>query len=113
MGLFAGTPFDLPPRCDRCERLEAECTCVAEPLPSVPPEKQSARIRLEKRKKGKWVTTIRDLDASGDHLPRLLTQLKQHCGAGGVLEDGIVEVQGDHVQRVTEYLKQAGYRIAK
>jgi translation initiation factor 1 len=79
----------------------------------VPPEKQMARIRLEKRKKGKWVTTVRDLAASGDHLPRLLTRLKQHCGAGGTLEDGIIEVQGDHLQRVADFLKQAGYRIAK
>jgi len=93
--------------------LESECTCVVEPERGLPPEKQRARIRLEKRKKGKWVTTIRDLDPSGDHLPRLLTRLKQHCGSGGTLDEGTIEVQGDHVQRVMDFLRQWGYHISK
>jgi translation initiation factor 1 len=113
MRLFAGTPFDRPPTCDRCQRLESDCTCPPEPIPIKPPEKQIARIRLEKRKTGKWVTTIRDLDSAGDHLPTLLTKLKKHCGAGGSIDDGVVEIQGDHVQRISDFLKQAGYRIAK
>lgn len=113
MRLFAGTPFDRPPTCERCQRLEADCTCPPEPIPVKPPAKQIARIRLEKRKTGKWVTTIRDLDPAGGHLPTLLTKLKKHCGAGGSIEDNVVEVQGDHVQRITDFLKQAGYRIAK
>lgn len=113
MRLFAGTPFDRPPTCERCQRLESDCTCPPEPIPIKPPEKQIARIRLEKRKNGKWVTTVRDLDPTGDHLTQLLTKLKKHCGAGGAIDDNVLEIQGDHVQRITEYLKQAGYRIAK
>lgn len=113
MRLFAGTPFDRPPTCDRCHLLESECQCPPEPIPIKPPEKQIARIRLEKRKNGKWVTTIRDLDPAGEHLSTLLTKLKKHCGAGGTIEDDILELQGDHVQRITDFLKQAGYRIAK
>ncbi len=113
MRLFAGTPFDRPPTCDRCQKLESDCLCLPEPVPSKPPAKQLARIRLEKRKNGKWVTTIRDLDPTGDHLTNLLTQLKNHCGAGGTIDENMLLIQGDHVQRVTDFLKHLGYRIAK
>lgn len=113
MRLFAGTPFDRPPTCDRCQLVESDCQCPPEPIPSQPPEKQIARIRLEKRKNGKWVTTIRDLDPTGDHLPKLLTELKNHCGAGGSIDKNILLIQGDHVQRIADFLKRIGYRIAK
>jgi translation initiation factor 1 len=108
MRLFAGTEFDRPPKCERCGELEADCNCPPE---AKPPSKQTARVRLEKRSKAKSVTTIRDLDDTGQHLPNLLTKLKNHCGAGGTVQDGIVEVQGDQVTRVTEYLKKEGYKV--
>jgi translation initiation factor 1 len=108
MRLFAGTEFDRPPKCERCGKLEADCNCLPEPKP---PSKQTARVRLEKRSKGKSVTTIRDLDDTGQHLVGLLTNLKNHLGAGGTVQDGIIEVQGDHVARVAEYLKREGYKV--
>jgi translation initiation factor 1 len=108
MRLFAGTEFDRPPKCDRCGKLESECKCPPEPLP---PSKQIARVRLEKRSKGKSVTTIRDLDDTGEHLTTLLTNLKNFLGAGGTIQDGIIEVQGDHLTRVNAYLTKAGYRV--
>lgn len=108
MRLFAGTEFDRPPKCDRCGKLTSDCSCP--PVPK-PPAKQIARVRLEKRSKGKNVTTIRDLDDTGQHLIELLTRLKNQCGAGGTIHQGIIEIQGDQVSRVTEYLKQAGYRV--
>jgi translation initiation factor 1 len=86
---------------------------VPEPVQAKPPGKQSARIRLEKRSKGKSVTTIRDLDPSGDHLSNLLTKLKNHCGAGGTVDGDTIEVQGDHVLRIAEFLKKEGYRVGK
>lgn len=113
MRLFAGTPFDRPPKCDRCQLLESECQCPPEPVQAKAPEKQTARIRLEKRSKGKSVTTIRDLDDSADHLASLLTKLKNHCGAGGTIDGDIIEVQGDHVSRIAEFLKKEGYRVGK
>ena len=113
MGLFAGTPFDIPAHCDRCEKLESECLCppvVVEPL-RIPPNKQTARIGIEKRSKGKWVTVVRDLPEVGNDLPALLTELKNKCGAGGTIKDGVIEIQGDHLTRVREQLKIIGFRV--
>lgn len=112
--LFAGTPFDQPPACDRCGKLEQDCLCPPAPPPPpvrIPPEKQTARIATEKRKKGKIVTVVRGLSAEGNDLTSLLTQLKNSCGAGGTVRDDEVEVQGSHVERVRDVLAKLGYRV--
>ena len=111
MRLFEGTPWDRPPRCERCGELEAECTCPPAPPARIPPEKQTARLNVEKRKKGKLVTTVRGLPAEGNDLPALLAQLKSACGAGGTLKDDLLELQGDHRERVRSLLGELGYRV--
>ena len=109
MRLFEGTRWDRPPRCERCGELEESCSCPLPPKVLTAPEKQTARITIEKRKKGKWVTAVRGLAAAD--LPGLLTQLKSACGAGGTVKDTIVEVQGKHLDRVAQYLRDIGYRV--
>ena len=113
MRLFEGTEFDIPPRCERCEKLEAACDCPP-PVPEAKrPEKQTAKIRIEKRKRSKLVTTISGLDSTGDHLKNLLTKLKNHCGAGGSIQESVIEIQGDHGQRICDFLCELGYRVKK
>jgi translation initiation factor 1 len=111
MRLFEGTPWDRPPRCERCGKLEAECKCPPEPPPQIPPEKQTARLTVEKRKKGKVVTVIRGLPELGNDLPELLTRLKSLCGAGGTLQEESLEIQGDHLERVRAELTKIGFKV--
>ena len=115
MSIFAGTELYRPPMCDRCDKLESECDCPEEidlPQP-LPPEKQTASLKVEKRKKGKSVTVIRGLaeGTPGQHLSELLKQLKNFCGAGGSVQEGRLEIQGDHREKLGNKLKQMGYRI--
>jgi translation initiation factor 1 len=113
--LFAGTPWDRPPSCERCGRLESECECpplVAE-LVRVPPESQTARLRREKRPKGKIVTVVAGLDPAGDHLADLATRLKSRCGTGGTVKDGTIELQGDHLDAVDAALKGLAYNTKR
>ena len=112
MRLFEGTPFDRPPRCERCGELEADCTCPPEPPPRIPPEEQTARLSVEKRKKGKRVTVVRGLSAEGNDLPALLTQLKNTCGAGGAIKEDVLEIQGDQLDTVRQALRNIGYRVS-
>jgi translation initiation factor 1 len=91
--------------------LEADCACPPPLAPRLPPEKQTARLAVEKRKKGKVVTVVRGLPAAGNDLPGLLAQLKNACGAGGTLKDDELEIQGNHVDRVRELLTGIGYRV--
>jgi translation initiation factor 1 len=113
--LFAGTPWDRPPTCDRCGKLEAECKCpppVVEPT-RLPPETQTARLRLEKRPKGKHVTTLSGLDPEGNDLIDLAARLKAKCGSGGTLKDGVIELQGDHLANADAALKAIGYKTKR
>lgn len=114
MRLFEGTDWDRPPTCERCGKLEADCTCpvVTEPQKLTPPEKQTARLFVEKRKKGKVVTVIRGLNAAANDLPALLVQLKNSCGAGGTLDGDSLEIQGDHKERLRTLLGQLGYKVS-
>ena len=105
MRLFAGTPYDQPPKCDRCGALEPDCTCP--PLAAG----QVARLAVEKRKKGKVVTVIRGLPAASNDLPALLSRLKSQCGAGGTIQEDRLEIQGAHVARISAVLSELGYRV--
>ncbi len=111
MRLFEGTPFDRPPRCEACGELEEACVCPPPEKVLTPPSKQTARLAVEKRKKGKVVTVVRGLSADDNDLPALLTRLKSTCGAGGTLKDDTLEIQGDHHEQVTNLLKSLGYKV--
>ena len=111
MRLFEGTQFDIPPRCERCEELEEDCQCPPEAPPLTPPEKQTARLAIEKRKKGKVVTVVRGLAADENDLPALLTQLKNACGAGGAVKEDTLELQGSRLDQVKQLLEKIGYRV--
>ncbi len=113
MRLFAGTPYDQPPKCDRCGALESECACP--PLPAVRTKTpgQVARLSLEKRKRGKVVTVVRGLSAAANDLADLLSRLKSQCGAGGTTHDDGLEIQGEHIERIGDFLSGMGYRVKK
>ena len=113
MRLLAGTIFDRQPHCERCERPESECQCPPETTqPTVAASKrQTVRMSIEKRKKGKLVTVIRGLAATDHDLPALLTQLKNACGAGGSIDGDLIELQGDQIERLKKSLGQWGYTV--
>ena len=112
--LFAGTPFDIPPRCDRCGELEEDCQCPAveeSQRTLVPPNKQTAKVRCERRKHKRMMTVVAGLDPADNDLKDLLSRLKAACGAGGSIQADQIEIQGDHVERVIQELQQIGYRV--
>ena len=113
--LFAGTPWDRPPTCERCGKLESACACSPPAAESkrLPPESQTARLGLEKRARGKIVTVIGSLDLDGNDLPALAARLKASCGTGGTIKEGRIELQGDHLQAVDAALVALGYKTRR
>lgn len=70
------------------------------------------RIRREKAGRGgKTVTTVSGLPGTEADLAALLKVLKQLCGSGGSIEGRIVELQGDHRERVRVRLEALGHRV--
>jgi translation initiation factor 1 len=111
--LFTGTVWDRPPTCERCGALVAECRCPpVEPAKALaPPSKQTATLVVERRAKGKQVTVVRGLKGEANDLPALLTKLKSACGTGGTLDGDLLELQGDHRDRLRTLLGEIGYKV--
>lgn len=70
----------------------------------------NVRVRLEKKGRGgKTVTTVSGLPLAPDALKTLGKKLKKKCGVGGAVKDGIIEVQGDHAEKIVAELRAEGY----
>lgn len=113
--LFAGTPWDRPPTCERCGQPETDCACPPEAAQRklIPPQEQTARLKVEKRPKGKVVTVVRNLDPEGNDLAALAALLKGKCGTGGTVKEGTIELQGDHLATTEAALTALGYRTKR
>ncbi|TWU17115.1 translation initiation factor Sui1 [Novipirellula galeiformis] len=109
--LFAGTPFDIPPTCDRCGELVEACQCPPPAHQYLPADKQTAKVFTEKRKNKRVMTIVKNLQPEETDLPKLLSELKSTIGAGGSLQADQIEIQGDHLARVQTKLKSIGYRV--
>ncbi|MEO8247763.1 MAG: translation initiation factor Sui1 [Burkholderiales bacterium] len=97
--------------CPTCGQPASACTC-----------RQSAartsgdgilRVSREKAGRGgKTVTVVRGALLEAEALQALAKRLKTACGSGGTLKDGVVEIQGDHAERLGALLTQEGF-VAK
>ncbi len=78
------------------------------------PAEQLLHILLEtKHRAGKTVTIIYGFEGSEEALNELGKALKNHCGTGGSVKEGEIIIQGDHRQKIFQYLQQKGYRKTK
>jgi translation initiation factor 1 len=79
---------------------------------AAPPDDGVVRVqRTAKGHGGKTVTAITGLPGGERELDALLKVLKQHCGAGGSREGTVLEIQGDHRERLRAKLEQLGHRV--
>ena len=77
---------------------------------TLPKEKQSLRISLDKRNRGgKVVTLITGFIGTNEDLTALGKYLKVKCGVGGSAKDGEIIIQGDVRQKVADILAKDGY----
>jgi translation initiation factor 1 len=66
--------------------------------------------RETKGRKGKGVTIVSGLPLAEDDLKQMASKLKQLCGTGGTVKDGIVEIQGDHRDKLLAFISAQGYK---
>ena len=78
------------------------------------PGKQSLKIKLEtKHRAGKAVTLVDNFSGPAALKEDLGKKLKAFCGTGGSVKDGEIIIQGDHRDKVLQWLHQNGYVKAK
>ena len=87
-------------------------TTVIFPGNSLPPQSQTAYLHRDKGGRGgKVVTLVKNLVLSEDDLKALAKKLKQECGSGGTVKDGVIEIQGEHRERIAGVLQRLGYKV--
>ncbi len=93
------------------ERAELPEDSPQQPAPDAPGTLYISRDK--KARKGKEVTLVEGFDSElhGDLGAEVARQLKAHCGVGGGWKDGVVLLQGDHRDRVANWLTREGYAV--
>jgi len=57
------------------------------------------------------VTLVAGLPGDGTRLTELAAGLRRLCGSGGTVKEGVLEIQGDHRDRIAARLAELGYRV--
>ncbi|EHK64542.1 translation initiation factor Sui1 [Achromobacter arsenitoxydans] len=99
--------------CPVCRQPIAQCACKQAARPA-PAGDGVARVSREtKGRGGKSVTLVKGLALDPVALGVLGKQLRTACGSGGTVKDGVIEVQGDHCDRIIDALTKQGHRAKR
>ena len=79
---------------------------------SLPPQQQTAYLhRDSKGRGGKSVTLIKNLVLSEEDMKSLAKRIKQDCGVGGTVKDGVIEIQTEQREKIAGILQKLGYKV--
>ena len=99
--------------CPECRQPVAQCVCKARAKAAPAGDGVVWVSRETKGRGGKAVTLVKGLALDEAALVALGKQLKAVCGSGGTVKDGVVEVQGDHCDRVIAALQKMGHTVKR
>lgn len=89
---------------------ELKLSASEEATETLPSKEQPLSVRLDtKQRGGKVVTLVEGFVGSGDDLEKIGKQLKSICGTGGSVKNNEILVQGDHTDKVFQWLVKNGY----
>jgi translation initiation factor 1 len=97
--------------CPGCGSPTVRCCCKA--AKDAPRDGVVRVSRETKGRQGKGVTLITGVPLDAEGLAALAKDLKQRCGSGGTVKGGVIEIQGDHRDRLIEELQKRGYRVKR
>lgn len=98
--------------CPGCQQPISGCRCKQRPTAAT----ADGIVRLSretKGRKGKGVTLISGVPLDPAGLKALARELKQLCGTGGTLKDGVIEIQGDQRDKLLPVLQNKGWTVKR
>lgn len=90
--------------CPKCGLPKELCVCE-----TIAKESQEIVIKTIKRKFGKKYTLIEGIEDKDIDMKDLAKKLKNNFACGGTTKNGVIELQGNHVQKVKQYLISLGF----
>ena len=103
---------DQGSNCPKCKKQLSRCKCAGKS--SAPKNDGVVRVsRSTAGRKGSGVTVINGVPLQGRELKELAKKLKQKCGSGGTVKDGVIEIQGEHRDKLVEELSRYGWTVKK
>jgi translation initiation factor 1 len=104
--------------CPVCRQPMTQCQCLSAAQAKVAAVQAASDgvVRVQRESKGrggKSVTLVKGLVMDATQLTQLAKQLKAACGSGGTVKDGVIEVQGDHIETVMAALVKQGHRVKR
>ena len=90
--------------CHKCGLPKELCICE-----TIAKESQTITVCVEKRKFGKQYTVVEGIDESEINIKDLGKKLKSFLACGGTTKQGKVELQGDHKNKIKDFLVKLGF----
>lgn len=99
--------------CPHCRQPLAACRCAAQAA-ARPSGDGIVRVgRQTQGRGGKVVTRVHGVPGDAAALAALGRRLRAACGTGGTVKDGVIELQGEHRDRVVALLQQEGHAVRR
>lgn len=104
---------------DALAALRGDTEEIADETPQNPEEKpeessfQKSPLTVvldRKGRNGKTATIIEGFTLPQDRVEEIARKLKQKLGVGGSVREGEILIQGDHLQKVKEFLKSLNFK---
>lgn len=97
--------------CPGCQQPVKQCQCRQLAAKAVKGDGIVRITRETKGRKGKGVSIVTGLAIDADALKKLAKALKQHCGTGGAIKNGNIEIQGDQREVIKAFLIKQGFHV--
>ena len=109
--VYYSSPQGSGNRCAKCGWPVESCACAKSEETAGPRSGQRVRVsRSSAGRGGKTVTLVSGIEGGEAILAALAKTMTARCGAGGTVKDGVIEIQGDHVDALLAFLSSEGYR---
>lgn len=99
--------------CPVCRQPVSACVCKQAASTPIAGDGKVRVSRETKGRGGKAVTLVRGVPLDAAALLAFGKQLRTHCGTGGTVKDGVIELQGDHCERVMAHLQLQGWKVVR
>ena len=81
---------------------------------SLPANEQILKIKLDKKHRaGKVVSIIEGFSMREEEIENLAKKIKTFCGTGGSAKENEIIIQGDHREKILQWLVKNGYTKSK